>query len=130
MKKKRPAEAARAAPRAAASLACVTSIDGGRATLLEMRAQPGAKRAGFGGFWNGLPKISVGAPPEDGRANAEIAVEIAALLGLRASAVELVGGATSRVKRFRLACAPGAVEARLHDLERAHGLDARKKRRS
>ena len=95
----------------------LTSIDGGRATLLEVRAQPGAKRAGFGGFWNGLPRIAVGAPPEDGRANAEIALAIAALFDLRASAVELVGGATSRVKRFRLACAPAIVAARLRELE-------------
>jgi uncharacterized protein YggU (UPF0235/DUF167 family) len=65
---------------------------------LEVRAQPGAKRSGFAGFWNGMPKIAVSAPPEDGRANAELESEIAKLFGLRASAVSLASGTTARVK--------------------------------
>lgn len=133
MKKKRPVETARQAARpvvasqrasSAPSRRGLTSVDGGAATVLVVRAQPGAKRAGFGGFWNDMPKIAVCAPPEDGRANAELVLELAELLGVRASAVELVAGATARVKRFRIACAPAAVEARLRE------LDERKPRRS
>lgn len=103
--------------------ACVRAIEDGRATRLELRAQPGAKRTGFAGFWNGLPKIAVGAPPEDGRANAEIALELARLFGLRASAVAQLAGATSRTKTFRLECDAARVVARLDELERkrTHG---------
>jgi uncharacterized protein YggU (UPF0235/DUF167 family) len=96
---------------------CVRALEGGTATLLEVRAQPGAKRSGFAGFWNGMPKIAVSAPPENGRANAELESEIAKLFGLRASAVSLASGTTARVKKFRLALAPAVVEARLKELE-------------
>jgi len=124
MKPKKPAPSSRAAtapdsaPRAVAGArACVAAIENGAATSLEVRAQPGAKRAGFAGFWNGMPKIAVSAPPEKGRANEEIAAEIAEIFGLRASAVSLHSGATSRQKKFRLACTSGAVLRRLDQLE-------------
>lgn len=98
--------------------ACVNALDRGAATLLSVRAQPGAKRSGFAGFWNGMPKIAVSAPPERGRANEKIALEIARLFGLRASAVEQTGGSKARVKTFRLASPPASVLARLDQLER------------
>ena len=84
---------------------------------LEVRAQPGAKRSGFAGFWNGMPKIAVSAPPENGRANAALEAEIAKLFGLRASGVSLASGTSARAKKFRLALAPAIVEARLKELE-------------
>lgn len=96
---------------------CVSAIEGSAATLIEVRAQPGAKRTGFVGFWNGMPKIAVTAPPEKGRANEEIALAIAAIFELRASAVELHSGATSRQKKFRLACTSDVVARRLDALE-------------
>jgi uncharacterized protein YggU (UPF0235/DUF167 family) len=96
---------------------CVRALDDGTHTLLDVRAQPGAKRNGFAGWWNGMPKIAVSAAPENGRANAAIAQEIAGLFGLRASAVSLESGATARVKTFRLACAAASVEAKLKELE-------------
>lgn len=99
---------------------CVRALEEGRAASLSVRARPGARRAGFDGFWNGLPKIAVGAPPQDGRANQEIARAIAELFGLRASAVTQTGGATSRAKTFRLECAAELVLERLRALEREH----------
>jgi hypothetical protein len=95
---------------------CVLALDAGRAASLRVRAQPGARRSGFAGFWNGVPRIAVTAPPEDGRANDEIAREIARLFGLRASAVTQTGGAKSRAKTFRLECAAEVVLARLRAL--------------
>ena len=95
---------------------CVRALDGGRAASLTVRAQPGAKRAGFTGFWHGLPRISVTAPPDKGRANEAIATEIARLFGLRSSAVTHVAGSTSREKTFRLECAPGIIERKLAEL--------------
>lgn len=104
-----------------AALSCVQAIDGGRATRLEIRAQPGAKRVGFAGFWNGRPKIAVSAPPENGRANAEVAQALADLFGIRRSAVSQISGTTSRAKAFRLECTPAEVEARLAQLNGEHG---------
>jgi uncharacterized protein YggU (UPF0235/DUF167 family) len=97
----------------------VRALDDGRSTALTVRAQPGARHTGFAGFWNGLPKIAVSAPAQDGRANAQMALVIAELFGLRPSAVEQTSGARSRRKSFRLACAPDVVNARLEELERA-----------
>lgn len=75
---------------------------GGRTCLIPVRAQPGARRTALAGTWNGCLKLAVAAPPEDGRANDELTALLAQLFGLKARAVELVSGATSRQKRFRL----------------------------
>jgi uncharacterized protein YggU (UPF0235/DUF167 family) len=99
----------------------VGALDGGEATQLDVRAQPGAKRSGFAGFWNGMPKIAVSAPPVDGRANEEIARVIADVFGLKASAVEPIRAGKSRQKSFRLACSPDAVLAKLDALEQDAG---------
>jgi uncharacterized protein (TIGR00251 family) len=48
----------------------------------------------------GALKIAVTAPPEDGRANRALLEKLRKFLGLKRSQVELVGGATSRDKRF------------------------------
>jgi uncharacterized protein (TIGR00251 family) len=47
-------------------------------------------------------KVRVTAPPADGRANAAVAEQLAAAFGVARGAVELVSGARSRTKRFRL----------------------------
>jgi uncharacterized protein (TIGR00251 family) len=86
---------------------------GGGGVLLEVRVQPGARRTGLAGTWNGLLKLAVAAPPEDGRANAAACALVAELFGLRPSAVALVRGHSSRSKVFRLDLAPGAAGARL-----------------
>ncbi|MEZ5754085.1 MAG: DUF167 domain-containing protein [Paracoccaceae bacterium] len=49
-----------------------------------------------------LWRIAVGAPPEDGRANAAVAEVLAHALGVAKGRLVLVRGATSREKRFRL----------------------------
>lgn len=100
----------------AASPAGLSAEAGGRAVLLTVRVQPGARRNASAGAWNGLLKLCVSAPPEDGRANAAAAALLAELFGLRAAGVELVRGQTSRSKVFRLALAPGAARARLAEL--------------
>jgi len=88
----------------------------GRASILFVRAQPGARRIGAAGAWNGMLRIAVAAPPEDGRANEELSREVAALFGLRASAVRLVGGERSRAKRFRLEAPLETVRVRLAEI--------------
>ena len=68
--------------------------------LLPVRAQPGARRNGVQGEQAGALKVAVTAPPQDGRANEALAEVLRAALGLKRSQLELVGGATSRDKRF------------------------------
>lgn len=51
---------------------------------------------------DGIWKIAVTAPAEDGRANAAVAEALAHALGVAKGRLTLVAGATARVKRFRL----------------------------
>jgi uncharacterized protein (TIGR00251 family) len=68
--------------------------------VLPVRAQPGARRAGILGERAGALKVAVTAPPEDGRANKALVETLREALGLRRSQIELLGGETSRDKRF------------------------------
>ena len=89
------------------------STEGGRATELPVRAQPGARRSRLVGVWNRSLKLAVAAPPEDGRANDALRELLAGLFDLCPSAVELVRGHSSRSKVFRLALSPQVTRARL-----------------
>ena len=84
-----------------------------RGALIEVRAQPHARREGLVGEWNGLPKLAVSAPPEDGLANDALRLLLAGLLDLRPAQVSLVRGATSRTKAFVVELPPQEVLARL-----------------
>ena len=68
--------------------------------ILPVRAQPGARRVGVQGEQAGALKVAVTAPAQDGRANDALTDAVRAALGLKRSQVELVGGLTSRDKRF------------------------------
>jgi uncharacterized protein (TIGR00251 family) len=68
--------------------------------VLPVRAQPGARRTGVVGEQNGALKVAVAAPPERGKANKALAEALRDALGLKRSQVELIGGETSREKRF------------------------------
>jgi uncharacterized protein len=66
---------------------------------ITIRATPRAKRPGIAGLReDGVLLVRVGAPPEDGRANAEVCAVVAKALGLRAREVSVVVGPTSRDK--------------------------------
>lgn len=91
----------------------LTPLDGGAACVLAVRAQPGAKRSGVVGTWNGHLKIAVRARPEDGRANEELLDVLARALGLRPAALSLLRGEHARLKHVRIACASDVVRARL-----------------
>jgi len=85
----------------------------GSACRLRVRAQPGARREGLAGTWNGLLKLAVSAPPEDGRANESLARLLGRLLGLRRNQVELLAGERARTKEFRVELPCRTVRARL-----------------
>lgn len=64
---------------------------------------------------NGTPvlKASVGAPPEDGRANEALLQLLAAEWGLARRDVAIIAGARSRNKSVRIAGDPAGLLARL-----------------
>lgn len=94
----------------------VVAAEGGAVSLLPVRAQPGARRRGIAGTWNGRLRLAVTAPAEDGRANEELLLLVAELFRLRPSAVSLVRGHSARQKTLRLEAAPEEVRARLRTL--------------
>lgn len=68
-------------------------------TRIAVRVQPGARERGLVGWMaDGVLKIKVSEPPEDGRANRAVAELMAAALGVRAAAVTVVRGHGSRSK--------------------------------
>lgn len=78
----------------------IVVTDHAEGCVLPVRAQPGARKAGILGERNGALKVAVTAPPEDGRANQALFETLADALGLKRSRVELIGGQSSRDKRF------------------------------
>jgi uncharacterized protein (TIGR00251 family) len=85
--------------------------------VLPVRAQPGARRAGVQGEQSGSLKVAVTAPPEDGRANHALLEVLRKALGVKRSQVELIGGQTSREKRFLIrGLTKSDLETRLNTL--------------
>ncbi len=68
---------------------------------LAVRVTPGAKSEGLG-IEAGRILAKVRAKPQDGKANEAVRDLLAAALGLAPSRLELVRGATSREKQFRI----------------------------
>lgn len=77
----------------------------GGATLA-VRAQPGARKNAVLGEHAGALKVSVTAPPEDGRANEAIVEVLKDWFGVKRSQVELLSGATNRNKVFLIRGVP------------------------
>ena len=82
---------------------------------LELRVQPGARERGLAGWRaDGALKVKVTEPPEDGRANRAVIELLAERLGVRAAAVTVVRGASSRSKTVEVAgLTSGQLRARL-----------------
>lgn len=76
--------------------------DGDDAVVLSVHAQPGAGRTHVVGRHGDAVKIRVAAPPEKGRANDALTEVLVRSFGVAASDVELVNGAASRSKEFRI----------------------------
>ncbi|MGE0877620.1 MAG: DUF167 domain-containing protein [Acidimicrobiia bacterium] len=79
---------------------CFDACEGG--VVLRVHAQPGARRGGVAGRHGDALKVKVGAPPADGRANAELTELLATVFGVARSAVVLTAGSTNRAKRFKI----------------------------
>ncbi len=74
----------------------------GDGVVLAVHVQPRAGRTAVVGRHGDALKLRVAAPPLDDRANDATVALIAELLDVPASAVQLAGGARSRVKRLRV----------------------------
>jgi uncharacterized protein (TIGR00251 family) len=84
-----------------------------------VKARPGAPRSAVQGEWNGLLKVAVAAPPEDGRANEELIRFLARGLDVPRSSLELTAGAGARTKRILVrGLDAGGLAARLERLIR------------
>lgn len=81
--------------------------------LLSLHVQPGAKKTEIVGLHGGALKIRLAAPPVDGKANESLVAYLAQRLEVPRAQVELVSGATSRLKRLRVRGAAGEAVARL-----------------
>jgi uncharacterized protein (TIGR00251 family) len=87
------------------------------AVVLHVPVQPGAGRAAVVGRHGDSLKIRVAAPPVEGRANDAAVALVAEALEVPASAVELVSGGKSRVKRFRVqGITPEELEVQLRNV--------------
>ena len=89
-----------------------------------VRVRPGAGRTSVGGRYDGPHGpaliVAVGAPAVDGRATEAVRRALAEALGVRAAAVALKIGATSRDKVFTVD-GDGDVERRVTDLRDGPG---------
>lgn len=89
---------------------------------LEVEVVPGSRESRFpAGFnaWRGRVEAKVRAPPEDGKANAELCGLVADALGVAASSVTVSSGHTSRRKTLLVrGMEAAALEARLGALLR------------
>jgi uncharacterized protein (TIGR00251 family) len=70
--------------------------------LIKVRVVPRASRDEVMGWQEDELRIRLKAPPVEGRANSALCRLLAARLGLPASAIEVVSGATSRTKLLRV----------------------------
>lgn len=75
----------------------------GQGLVLAVAVTPRAKRNAIAGWRaDGRLKISLTAPPVEGRANTALIKFLAKTLGLKKNQVEIVAGQTSRQKSIRL----------------------------
>jgi len=66
---------------------------------LKIRVIPRASKSGFCGVMDGALKARVAAPPVDGAANQELERMLAKLFGVPKSAVTIVAGQASKIKK-------------------------------
>jgi uncharacterized protein len=80
----------------------LTPVPRERPVSISVKAIPRAARDEIVGWRDGVLRIRVAAPPQDGRANAALEALLAAMLGLRKSAVHVATGHASARKRVEI----------------------------
>lgn len=81
--------------------------------ILSLHVQPGARKTEILGLHGEALKIRLAAPPVDGKANASLVEFLAKRLDVPRAQVELVSGASSRLKRVRVTGLSDQAIARL-----------------
>jgi uncharacterized protein (TIGR00251 family) len=79
--------------------------------VVEISAQPGAKKSEIVGVVEGALKIKIQSPPVDGAANKKLIEFMASLLDIRKSGVEILNGEKSRKKKVVLDCTEAHLRA-------------------
>lgn len=80
-------------------------------TILQVKVVPGASRSRVAGRYGEGIKVQVAAAPEKGKANAAVAVVLAAWLEVPVKQVELVSGQSNPRKQFRICGLEGRLLA-------------------
>ena len=83
-----------------------------------MKVQPKSRRPGVGGLApdGAALKVAVTEAPEDGRANRAVCAALARALEVPGSAVDVIHGATGRLKTLRVAGDPARLSERIEKL--------------
>jgi uncharacterized protein (TIGR00251 family) len=85
---------------------------------LAIRVRPGARKNDVAGIHAGAVKISLTAPPVDGRANEALIEFVAELLRIPRARIAILSGAASRMKALRITGKSAAeVQAALFPVE-------------
>ena len=70
---------------------------------ISLHVQPGARKEGVSGLFGSSVKVTLKAPPVDGKANSALLRFLAELLGVPQARLELCAGASSRDKKVFVA---------------------------
>jgi uncharacterized protein len=72
------------------------------AIIFTVRVVPRASKSEIVGEMDGALKVRIASPPVDGAANAELIKVLAKNFGVAKSAIEIVGGQTSKTKQIKI----------------------------
>ena len=72
------------------------------AIIFTVRVVPRASKSEIVGEHDGALKVRIASPPVDGAANAELIKLLAKTFGVTKSAVEIIGGQTSKTKQVKI----------------------------
>lgn len=78
----------------------IADVDGD--AVFSVKAVPRASHTAIAGEAEGAVRIRLAAPPVDGAANAELVKYLSKLFGRPRSAVSIISGEASRIKRVRI----------------------------
>lgn len=73
--------------------------------IFAVRVLPKSSRSEIVGETNGALKVKIKSPPVDGAANAELIKFLAKFFDVPKSAIEILSGQTSRIKRVKISVA-------------------------
>jgi uncharacterized protein (TIGR00251 family) len=91
----------------------INAREHGGALVVDVIVQPRASRAGVGPAVGDRLRVSVTAPPVDGKANAAVIEAVADAFSVRRADVTIIRGETGRRKTLRIAGATLAALARV-----------------